>query len=55
VYVVNRLRDQGILMGTDGPWANVIKIRGPLVLTAEDIDRALETLDAVLGEDPVRG
>jgi 4-aminobutyrate aminotransferase-like enzyme/Ser/Thr protein kinase RdoA (MazF antagonist) len=54
-YVVNRLRDQGILMGTDGPWANVIKIRGPLVLTAEDIDRALETLDAVLGEDPVRG
>src|SRR5204863_8355813 len=30
-YVVNRLRDCGILAGTDGPHHNVIKLRPPLV------------------------
>jgi len=53
-YVVNRLRECGVLMGTDGPHENVIKIRGPLALTESDVDLALETLDRVLEEDPVR-
>src|SRR5207244_7860199 len=32
-YVVNRLRDGGILTGTDGPHHNVIKLRPPLVFS----------------------
>jgi len=32
-YVVNRLRDCGILAGTDGPHHNVIKLRPPLVFS----------------------
>ena len=50
-YVVNRLRDCGILAGTDGPHHNVIKLRPPLVFSEVDADLFLRTLDAVLQED----
>jgi 4-aminobutyrate aminotransferase-like enzyme/Ser/Thr protein kinase RdoA (MazF antagonist) len=50
-YVVNRLRDRGILAGTDGPHHNVIKLRPPLVLREEDGNLFIETLDDVLQED----
>jgi 4-aminobutyrate aminotransferase-like enzyme/Ser/Thr protein kinase RdoA (MazF antagonist) len=50
-YVVNRLRERGVLTGTDGPHHNVLKIRPPLVLSDEDAGVFLETLDAVLRED----
>jgi 4-aminobutyrate aminotransferase-like enzyme/Ser/Thr protein kinase RdoA (MazF antagonist)/murein DD-endopeptidase MepM/ murein hydrolase activator NlpD len=49
-YVVNRLREEGILLGTDGPFHNVIKIRPPMPFDAHDADRLVETLDRVLGE-----
>lgn len=50
-YVVNRLRDCGILTGTDGPHHNVIKLRPPLVFSEADADFFLKTLDAILEED----
>jgi 4-aminobutyrate aminotransferase-like enzyme/Ser/Thr protein kinase RdoA (MazF antagonist) len=50
-YVVNRLRDRGILAGTDGPHHNVIKLRPPLVFSEPDANLLIETLDAVLQED----
>ena len=50
-YVVNRLRDCGILAGTDGPHHNVIKLRPPLVFSESDADFFAKTLDDVLGED----
>jgi 4-aminobutyrate aminotransferase-like enzyme/Ser/Thr protein kinase RdoA (MazF antagonist) len=50
-YVVNRLRERGVLTGTDGPHHNVLKLRPPLVLTEADADLLLETFEAVLGED----
>ncbi|HEX7119195.1 MAG TPA: aminotransferase class III-fold pyridoxal phosphate-dependent enzyme [Longimicrobiales bacterium] len=53
-YVVERLRDHGILLSTDGPLHNVLKIKPPLVVTEADADRLVETLDRVLGETPVR-
>jgi 4-aminobutyrate aminotransferase-like enzyme len=53
-YVVNRLRERGVLTGTDGPHHNVLKLRPPLVVSEEDADLLLETLDAVLGEDGAR-
>ena len=49
-YVVNRMREEGILLGTDGPHHNVLKIRPPLPFTAADGDVLVETLGAVLGE-----
>jgi 4-aminobutyrate aminotransferase-like enzyme/Ser/Thr protein kinase RdoA (MazF antagonist) len=50
-YVVNRLRDCGILTGTDGPHHNVIKLRPPLVFSQADADLFVRELDAVLQED----
>jgi 4-aminobutyrate aminotransferase-like enzyme len=51
-YVVNRLRERGILTGTDGPHHNVIKLRPPLIFAEADADLFVSTLDDVLGEDP---
>ncbi len=50
-YLVNRLRERGILAGTDGPHHNVIKLRPPLIFSQADADLFVATLDAVLGED----
>ncbi|HSD25833.1 MAG TPA: aminotransferase class III-fold pyridoxal phosphate-dependent enzyme, partial [Vicinamibacteria bacterium] len=50
-YVVNRLRERGVLTGTDGPHRNVLKIRPPLVFSEADAGLFLETLGEVLPED----
>jgi 4-aminobutyrate aminotransferase-like enzyme/Ser/Thr protein kinase RdoA (MazF antagonist) len=50
-YVVNRLRERGILTGTEGPHHNVIKLRPPLVFSEADADLFAETLDLILQED----
>jgi 4-aminobutyrate aminotransferase-like enzyme/Ser/Thr protein kinase RdoA (MazF antagonist) len=49
-YVVNRMRDEGILAGTDGPFHNVVKIRPPMPFAAGNADRLIETFDRILGE-----
>ncbi len=42
------MKDCGFLLSTDGPDHNVIKIKPPMVLTADDVDATLEALDEVL-------
>ncbi|HUG93993.1 MAG TPA: aminotransferase class III-fold pyridoxal phosphate-dependent enzyme, partial [Planctomycetaceae bacterium] len=49
-YVVNRLREEGILIGTDGPRHNVLKIRPPMPFDDADAERLVDTLDRVLRE-----
>jgi 4-aminobutyrate aminotransferase-like enzyme/Ser/Thr protein kinase RdoA (MazF antagonist)/murein DD-endopeptidase MepM/ murein hydrolase activator NlpD len=51
-YVANRLRELGILLGTDGPYHNVVKIRPPMPFNIEDADLLVGALDRVLGELP---
>jgi 4-aminobutyrate aminotransferase-like enzyme len=46
--VVNRLREEGILIGTDGPYHNVLKIRPPMPFTKEDADVLASALDTAL-------
>lgn len=53
-YVVERLRERGILTGTDGPLHNVLKVRPPLCFTDEDADLFVSVLDEILAEDPAR-
>jgi len=53
-YVVNRLREEGVLTGTDGPGQNVLKLRPPLVLSEEDADLFIAALDGILAEDAAR-
>jgi 4-aminobutyrate aminotransferase-like enzyme/Ser/Thr protein kinase RdoA (MazF antagonist) len=50
-YVVNRLRDEGILAGTDGPYHNVVKIRPPLCFSDANADFLADTLEKILQED----
>ena len=50
-YVVERMKEHGILLSTDGPDHNVIKMKPPLVFGEEEADRAIEAFDRVLAED----
>ena len=43
--LVDFMRDQGVLMSTDGPLHNVIKIKPPMVLTGKDVEITLKLLD----------
>ena len=52
-YVVERMKDHGILLSTDGPDHNVIKIKPPLVFDQNDADRVVEVMDRVLADDYV--
>lgn len=49
-YVANRLREEGILLGTDGPFHNVVKIRPPMPFSMSDADWLLERIGRVFGE-----
>ena len=49
--VVREMRDCGVLLSTDGPHHNVIKIKPPMVLTKQDIDMTLNCLNDVLRGD----
>jgi 4-aminobutyrate aminotransferase-like enzyme/Ser/Thr protein kinase RdoA (MazF antagonist) len=42
--IVNRMRELGVLVGIDGPYTNVMKIRPPLVF---DKNHALQLIDAL--------
>ncbi len=53
-YVANRMRDHGVLISTDGPLHNVLKIKPPLVFTKENADYLLHCLGKVLKEDYLR-
>jgi 4-aminobutyrate aminotransferase-like enzyme len=53
-WVAERMRDHGVLLSTDGPDHNVLKIKPPLVFTAGDADRLVATLDGILAEDAGR-
>jgi 4-aminobutyrate aminotransferase-like enzyme/Ser/Thr protein kinase RdoA (MazF antagonist) len=53
-YIVNRLREEGVLIGTDGPFHNVLKIRPPMPFDRTDADLLVSTLDRVLGEVDTR-
>ena len=49
-YVKNRMRDHRILIGSEGPKDNILKIRPPLTIDAQDAAMIIEILDRVLSE-----
>jgi 4-aminobutyrate aminotransferase-like enzyme len=46
--VVEQMKQRGILLSTDGPLHNVIKIKPPLVFTTADADFLIAAMDQVL-------
>ncbi len=51
VYFANRMRDKGILMSTDGPFNNVLKIKPPMVFSSSHADFLLDSMARVFRED----
>ncbi|MCP4296315.1 MAG: aminotransferase class III-fold pyridoxal phosphate-dependent enzyme [Proteobacteria bacterium] len=49
-YVKNRMREHRILIGSEGPYDNILKIRPPLTIENSDIEYLLEVMDRVLDE-----
>jgi 4-aminobutyrate aminotransferase-like enzyme len=43
--VVERCRDLGVLMGTDGPYDNVIKLRPGLIFSRANADHLMQVLE----------
>ena len=50
-HLVDRMKDYGILMGTDGPDHNVLKIKPPLVFSQGNAEELLFYLQRVMKED----
>jgi 4-aminobutyrate aminotransferase-like enzyme len=50
-FVANRMREYGILLGTDGPFHNVIKIRPPMQFSESNADFLPATMDKILAGD----
>ena len=48
--VANRMRDLGVLVGVEGPFGNVLKIRPPLVFDENHAQQLTDTLDQALRE-----
>lgn len=47
-YVSNRMREYGVLISTDGPFHNVLKIKPPIIFSRADADHLLWALGEVL-------
>ena len=50
-YLANRMKEHGILMSTDGPNHNVLKIKPPMVFSEENVADLIFYLRKVLKED----
>lgn len=50
-FICNRMREHGILAGTDGPYHNVVKIRPPMPFDEGNSDFLVHIMDKVLNED----
>jgi 4-aminobutyrate aminotransferase-like enzyme len=49
--IVNYMRENGILLGTDGPHYNVLKIRPPMPFSLEDADLLLGVLSRAIEQE----
>jgi len=46
--IVNQLRARGILLSTDGPLHNVLKIKPPIIFPEREVGRVVEELERAL-------
>lgn len=49
-HIISRLKQEFILFSADGPHRNVLKFKPPMVLSLDDADHLLRTLDSILDE-----
>ena len=49
-HIITRLKQEFILFSADGPNRNVLKFKPPMVLSLDDADHLLRTLDTIFDE-----
>ncbi len=49
-YVVERMRERGVLLSTEGPFHTVVKLKPPLVFSEDDADTVVQSMADVLSE-----
>jgi 4-aminobutyrate aminotransferase-like enzyme len=49
--IVERMKERCVLLSTDGPYHNVIKIKPPMVFSKADADLLISGLDCVLKDN----
>jgi 4-aminobutyrate aminotransferase-like enzyme len=47
-YVAERLKESGVLISTDGPMHNVLKLKPPMVFSSENADQLIRRLEEIL-------
>jgi 4-aminobutyrate aminotransferase-like enzyme len=52
-YVIERAKSKGILLSSDGPFHNVIKIKPPMAFSSADAELLVSALDGILAEDAI--
>jgi 4-aminobutyrate aminotransferase-like enzyme/Ser/Thr protein kinase RdoA (MazF antagonist) len=53
-YVIERMKTRGVLLSSDGPMHNVIKIKPPLAFSQGDADFVVASFDEIFHETPLR-
>ncbi len=54
-YIKERLRDMKILIGTEGPYGSVLKIRPPMPFNKENADILVDRLSDIFDNDHLKG
>ncbi len=49
-YIVERMKQEGVLLSTDGARHNVLKIKPPVCFNDDNVDQLVSTLDKILKE-----
>uniref|UniRef100_A0A671R885 5-phosphohydroxy-L-lysine phospho-lyase-like n=1 Tax=Sinocyclocheilus anshuiensis TaxID=1608454 RepID=A0A671R885_9TELE len=52
-HLVRRLKEERIVMSTDGPWDSVIKFKPPMCFSIEDAERVCTCIDQILRESAI--
>ncbi len=54
-YIINRMRELGYLLGTDGPLHNILKIKPPMVFSKTNAEQLADALEGVFLELKCQG
>ena len=49
-YIVERMKARGILVSTEGPRHNVLKLKPPIIFRREHVDKFVDALEEALGD-----
>ncbi|MGR3914248.1 MAG: aminotransferase class III-fold pyridoxal phosphate-dependent enzyme [Gammaproteobacteria bacterium] len=50
-YIAERMKQEGVLIGVDGPLRNVLKIKPPMCFSADNAEMLVRVLENILRED----